>query len=131
MTMQMCPGPSCPDCPFSTELGDRKINTRIRGVLAPGAEQNPGFSPVPLREKVDNPWVSLLYLAFSYLCHSSFLNIDMFLSRVSGVPVAPREVPPYPRVHQGGWPTMSVANGYGHRGKLRRHVEDNEELMCS
>jgi hypothetical protein len=29
MTMWMYPGPSCPDCPFSIELEDMEINTRI------------------------------------------------------------------------------------------------------
>jgi hypothetical protein len=31
-------GPSCPDCPFSTDLGNTGINTRIRGVLASGVD---------------------------------------------------------------------------------------------
>jgi hypothetical protein len=34
VTMWMYPGPSCPDRPFSVELGDTEINTRIQGVLA-------------------------------------------------------------------------------------------------
>jgi hypothetical protein len=29
MTMWMYPGPSCPDYPFSIELEDMEINTRI------------------------------------------------------------------------------------------------------
>jgi hypothetical protein len=29
MTMWMYPGPSCPDYPFSVELGDTEINTRV------------------------------------------------------------------------------------------------------
>jgi hypothetical protein len=33
--MQISPGPSCPVCPFSTESGGTKINTRVRGTLAP------------------------------------------------------------------------------------------------
>jgi hypothetical protein len=38
MTMWMYSGPSCPDHPFSSELDDKEINTRIRGVLAHGAD---------------------------------------------------------------------------------------------
>jgi hypothetical protein len=34
ITMLMYLGPSCPDRPFSEELGDTEINTRVRGVLA-------------------------------------------------------------------------------------------------
>jgi hypothetical protein len=33
-------GPSCPDLPISTELGDTEINTWIWGVLAHGADLN-------------------------------------------------------------------------------------------
>jgi hypothetical protein len=33
--MQMSPGPSCPNRPFSTKLGGMEINTRVRGSLAP------------------------------------------------------------------------------------------------
>jgi hypothetical protein len=29
MTMWMYPGPSCPDHPFSAELGDTEINIRV------------------------------------------------------------------------------------------------------
>jgi hypothetical protein len=32
MTMWMCLGQSCPDCPFSEELGDTEINTWVCGV---------------------------------------------------------------------------------------------------
>jgi hypothetical protein len=60
-------GPSCPDCPFSVELGNTEINTGIRGVLAYGADPNFGPSLILLRERVDNLWVSLLGLTFSYL----------------------------------------------------------------
>jgi hypothetical protein len=45
MTMWMYPGPSCPDHPFSTELGDAEFNTRIWGVLVRGADLNFGFGP--------------------------------------------------------------------------------------
>jgi hypothetical protein len=54
ITMRMHPRPSCPDNPFSVELGDMEMNTRIRGVLAPRADPNLGSSPIPLRERVDS-----------------------------------------------------------------------------
>jgi hypothetical protein len=57
MTMWIYLGPSCPDHPFSTELDGTEINTWIQGVLAHGADQNFGSSPVLLGEGVDNPWV--------------------------------------------------------------------------
>jgi hypothetical protein len=47
--------PSCPNCPFSVELGNTEINTQIRGVIAYGAYLNLGFSPIPLREGVNSP----------------------------------------------------------------------------
>jgi hypothetical protein len=59
VTTWMHPRPSCPDRPISTELGDMEINARIRGVLAPRADLSLGSGPVPLRERVDSPWVSL------------------------------------------------------------------------
>jgi hypothetical protein len=68
----MHPGTCCPDCPFPAELGNMGIKTRIRGVLASRVDPNFGPSPVPLRERVDSLWVSLLGLAFSYLCNLCF-----------------------------------------------------------
>jgi hypothetical protein len=62
--MWMYPGPSCPDCPFSAELNDMEINTWVRGVLARGADLNLGSVSVPLRARVDSPWVSPLGLTF-------------------------------------------------------------------
>jgi hypothetical protein len=47
MTMWMYPGSSCPDCPFSEELGNMEINTWIRGVIAHGAALNLGTGPPP------------------------------------------------------------------------------------
>jgi hypothetical protein len=38
-----------------------EINTRIHGVLASRADLNPGASPAPLREGVDNTWVKESY----------------------------------------------------------------------
>jgi hypothetical protein len=50
--MWMYPGSSCLNYPFFVELGDIEINTRIRGVLAHGADLNYGSGPVPLMEWV-------------------------------------------------------------------------------
>jgi hypothetical protein len=66
--MWMYLGPSCPDRPFSAELSDTEINTRIRRVLAHGFDLNLVFGPIPLREGVDSPWVSSLGLSFDCLC---------------------------------------------------------------
>jgi hypothetical protein len=41
--------------PFSIELDDMEINTRIRGVHVCGADQSFAFSPIPLRHGVDSP----------------------------------------------------------------------------
>jgi hypothetical protein len=53
--MWMFPGPSCPDRPFSKELGNTEINTRIQGIHAHGANLNLGLGPVPSWEGVDSP----------------------------------------------------------------------------
>jgi hypothetical protein len=53
--MWMYSRPSCPDHPFSTEMGDTEISIQIQGVIAHGADLNIGSGPVPLREGVDNP----------------------------------------------------------------------------
>jgi hypothetical protein len=55
MAMWKYPGPSCPNYPFSGELGDTEINTWILGVLAHWADLNLGSGQIPLREGVDNP----------------------------------------------------------------------------
>jgi hypothetical protein len=88
MTMWIYPGPSCPDSPFSEKLGGMEINTWVPGVLAHGAILNVGTGPVPLREGVDNPWVSSLKPTFSYLCRFWFLNVCVFLRMVLGMFVA-------------------------------------------
>jgi hypothetical protein len=64
-TMWMYPGPSCP--PFFEELGDTEINNGIHKVLAHGDDLNPGASPAPLREGVDNTRVSPLAFIFGSL----------------------------------------------------------------
>jgi hypothetical protein len=52
--MWMYPRPSSSDCPFSEELGDVEINTRIHRVLAPWVDSNSWAGPAPLREGVDS-----------------------------------------------------------------------------
>jgi hypothetical protein len=83
------------------------------------ADLNLGSSSVPLREGVDNPSVSLVGLSFSYLCQSLFLNIRMFLHRVSSVLTAPRGGggSPYLRMWRGRRSTVSTTNGCEHGGK--------------
>jgi hypothetical protein len=78
MAMWMYLGPICPDRPFSVELGNTEINTRVQGVLAHGADLNLGSGPVPLREG-------------DYLCQFLFLNVCVFLCRISGMLTAPYE----------------------------------------
>jgi hypothetical protein len=65
--MWMYRGPSCPDCPFSEELGDAEINTCIHRVLAHGVILNPRAGPTPLREGVDGTRVSLFAFTFGNL----------------------------------------------------------------
>jgi hypothetical protein len=79
-------------------LGDMEIKTCIQGVLAHGVHQNFGSSPVPLREGVNTPWVSLLELTFIYLCQFLFLNACSFLHRISGMHAAPSGEAPYLRM---------------------------------
>jgi hypothetical protein len=88
----MHPGPSCPDCPFSTKLGNTWINTRIRGVLASRVHPNFGPNPLLLTERVDNLRVSLLGLAFSYLCQSPFPNVSASVQGLGCARNAPRGV---------------------------------------
>jgi hypothetical protein len=47
MSIWMYPGPGCPNRPFSKELCDTEINTRIRGVLAHRVVLNLGTGPTP------------------------------------------------------------------------------------
>jgi hypothetical protein len=65
-------GPGYPDRSFCTELDDVEINTRIRGILVYGADLNSGPNPIPLREGIIIPWVSLLKLVFVWWCHFPF-----------------------------------------------------------
>jgi hypothetical protein len=65
--MWLYPGPSCLDLPFSKELGNVEVNTRIHKVLAHGADLNHGASPAPLREGVDSTRVTPFGSVFGYL----------------------------------------------------------------
>jgi hypothetical protein len=109
--MWMYPGPSCPTCPFSKELGDTEINTTNHIVLAHGVILNIGTNPAPLREGADNPWVSSLGLTFGYLFQFWFLNVFLSLHRVLAVFAVPRMGSPYLRMRRGGRPIMPIANG--------------------
>jgi hypothetical protein len=98
MTMWMYPGPSCHDHPFSEELGDMELNTQIDRVLALGAYLNHRVGPTPLREGVDNAWVSPLRPILGCLCKFWFLNTFMLLRRVSGVLTTPLKESPCSRM---------------------------------
>jgi hypothetical protein len=94
----MYSGPSCPDSPFSVELGDAEINTQIQGVLADGADLNFGSGSIPLRQGVDKPWVSPLEFTFIYLYKFLILNACGFLRKVLGTHVVPQGGSPYLRM---------------------------------
>jgi hypothetical protein len=111
-------GLSCHDRPFSEELGDIEINTRICRVHAYGVILSIGTGPNPLRERVDNPWVSPLRPTFSNLCQFLFLSVFMFLHRVLSVFTMPGEGSPSLRMWQCGKPILPIANdcSYGANG---------------
>jgi hypothetical protein len=100
MTMWMYPGPSYPDRPFSTELGNVEINTWIRGVLAHRADLTFGSGPIPLTKGVDSPWLSPLEFTFIYLYQFLLLTTCAFLCRVSGTHAAPCGGSPYLRTRR-------------------------------
>jgi hypothetical protein len=75
--------------PFSVELGNTRINTQIQGVLASRIHPNFGPGLIPYRERVDSPWVSLLGLAFSYLCQSPFPNVSTLVQGLGRIRRAP------------------------------------------
>jgi hypothetical protein len=88
--MWMYPGPSCLNHPFSVELGDTEINTRIRRILAHGADQNFGSGPIPLiREGVKSPCMGSLEFSFVSLCQFLLLNSCAFLRRILGTHAVP------------------------------------------
>jgi hypothetical protein len=66
-------GPSCPDRPFSEELGDVEINTWIHKVLAHGADLNLEVGLAPLREGIDSTRVSPIKFVFGSL-HNFILS---------------------------------------------------------
>jgi hypothetical protein len=74
--------------PLLHEVGRYGYQHPDTRALAPGANLSLGSGLVPLREWVDSPWVSLLGLAFSYLCQPQFLDVSMFLRMVLGTLVA-------------------------------------------
>jgi hypothetical protein len=115
--MWMYPGPRCLNHPFSIELGDMETNTQIRGLLAHGADLNLGSGPIPLREGVDNTWVSSLGISFGCLCRFQLLIVCVFLRRISGTHAAPCGGSLYLRMWCDGRPTMPTANCCGHVGK--------------
>jgi hypothetical protein len=106
--MWMYRRPSCPDCPFSEGLGDTEINTRIQGVLAHGAYLNFGSDPVPLKERVESPWVSPLKLTFLYSFQFLLLKLCAFLRRISVGMRRPKR--PWPRTSESSSPPSSPAS---------------------
>jgi hypothetical protein len=115
--MWMYPRSSGPNRSFSEELDDMEINSQIHKVLPYGAILNLGTGPVPLREGVNCNWETPLGPTFSYMCQFWFLNVCVFLHRVSGVLTAPHGGSPYLRMWRVGWPTVPTTNGYKYGGK--------------
>jgi hypothetical protein len=76
--------------PLVTFSGPSEVNTQIRGFLAYGADLIFSSGLNPLRELVDNPWVSLLELTFICLCQFLFVNAYSFLCMILGMRAAPR-----------------------------------------
>jgi hypothetical protein len=85
-TMWMYLGPSCPDCPFTDELGDAKINTRIHKVLAHGADLNPGAGPIEGRGRLHQG--ESTQTRFQLFVPISVSQCPKTLGRVSSVLVA-------------------------------------------
>jgi hypothetical protein len=56
------------------------------------ANLSPGPHPVPLWERVESLWVSLLGLSFAHLCQSPLLNISIPMQGLSRASDAPRWV---------------------------------------
>jgi hypothetical protein len=60
-------------------------------VVAHGVDQNFGSSPIPLRVRVDNPWVSLVELTFICLCQFLFFQcIHILIQGLAYARNAPR-----------------------------------------
>jgi hypothetical protein len=83
--MWLYPGPSCLDLPFSKELGNVEVNTRIHKVLAHGADLNHGASPAPLREGVDSTRVTPFGSVFWLFAQFHPLTMLVFLCSVLGM----------------------------------------------
>jgi hypothetical protein len=91
--MWMYPGPSYPDHPFSVELDGTEVNTQIQGIVAHGADPIFGSSPIPLREGVNSPWLSLLELTFICLCQFLFFQrIHVLMQDLGYTCSAPQEL---------------------------------------
>jgi hypothetical protein len=74
-----------------------EINTQSHRVLAHEADLNPAVGPAPLREGVDNTWVSPFGLIFGCLYQFQFVNAFMLLHRVSSVLTVLHRGSPYLR----------------------------------
>jgi hypothetical protein len=57
-------GPSCPDCPFSMELGNTGIETQIRWVLAYWVDPNFGPGLVPPKGEGQQPMGESIRVGF-------------------------------------------------------------------
>jgi hypothetical protein len=66
--MWLYSGPSCPDRPFSEELGEAEVNTQFYKVLAYEADPNREVRPTLLGEGVNSTRVSPFTFAFDSLC---------------------------------------------------------------
>jgi hypothetical protein len=119
--MWMYPGPGCPDRPVSKELGNKEINIWIHKALAHGVDLNSRAGPAPLREGVDNTWMSPLGPIFGCLCQFWFLNAFMLLCRVSCVLTVPHGESPYPRTQRGEKQTAPTMNNCGHGDREDGH----------
>jgi hypothetical protein len=105
-------GPSCSNHSFSAEFGDAEIDIWIWRILALGAHQNSGPSPIPLREGVISPWVSPFELASTRFCQFlPFLMLNAFMCRVLGVCTVTRRGSPCPRMRRGGRLTVPTMKG--------------------
>jgi hypothetical protein len=116
MTMWMYMGPSCPEHPFSEELGDTEFNIRVHGVLAHGVILNLGTGPVPLTEGVDSPWG---VRSDPFRLHVPILVSQRMCVLAQGLKHVCSTLwgSPYLRMRRGGRPTMSTMNSCRHGGK--------------
>jgi hypothetical protein len=121
-------GPSCPNHPFSTEPGSMKINTQVRGPLAPRINPNLGSGPVPLRKRVHSLRISLLGLALSCLRQPPFLNVGIPVQGLGCTRSAPWGVPV--PVEAARWEACRAYNKWLCSRRLGRWVEGDTKLAC-